>query len=105
MKAKDYFDKYGAEMYAEWLMIAEPGKLGPMGQEFLKEFSIETQELAKKRGVKRIGALKAVVLDQNEKWNALCRIFHQQYGECPLVENGWRNLIRAQCPELFQIKM
>lgn len=105
MKAKDYFDKYGAEMYAECLMIPEPGKLGPMGQEFLKEFSRETQELSKKRNVGKIDALRAVVLEQNDKWNALCRIFHQKYGECPLAENGWRNLIQAQCPELFKTKI
>lgn len=103
MKAKEYFEKYGADIYAECAMIANPNKIGPVMQKFLTEFSMETRKIYEARHGKRIGALKAVVLDQNEKWNAMCRIFQTQYGGVsPLKENGWRDLVKMKAPELFK---
>lgn len=103
MKAKEYFEKYGADIYAECLMIANPNKIGPVMQKFLTEFSMETHKIYEARHGKRIGALKAVVLDQNEKWNAMCRMFQAQYGGVsPLKENGWRDLVKMKAPELFK---
>lgn len=102
MKAKEYFEKYGADIYAESLTLRSSDKIGPSLQKMLAEFSAETKEIFTKRHGRRPGALKAVVLDQNEKWNALCRIFVQTYGESPLREDGWKNLVRAQTPELFR---
>lgn len=102
MKAKEYFEKYGSDIYAECMAIGDPTKIGPVMQRFLMEFSAETQTIYRNRHAQRVGALKAVVLDQNEKWNAMCRLYQAKYGNSPLKENGWRELVKLRAPELFK---
>lgn len=101
MKAIEYFEKYGADIYAEFLTPQSLDKIGPTLQKLLTDFSAETTEILEKRHGKRPGALKAVVLDQNEKWNALCRIFMKKYGESPIKEDGWKNLVEVQNAQII----
>lgn len=81
MKAKEYYEKYG-----ERLMQPNDSAALP---ELVNELLTETQDLIKNRKIRSDRAFVAVINQQNDKWNAIARMFPKEV----LVYNGFKKLM------------
>lgn len=92
MKAKDYFEKYDAQVWAE---AHAPGidTNGPTAQMFI-EFVAETKQIIEKRHAQTDSAALAVIDEQNQKWNAVSNMFEKKYGESPIHRNGFETALK-----------
>lgn len=57
----------------------------------------EIREIAEKRNIKTNRALKAILLEQNQKWKAICKIVNKE--KLILRENGFLELLQAEVPD------
>lgn len=69
--------------------------------EIFIEFSGEVVKLYNDRHGNSLEALRSIVLEQNQKWNALSRIFEKHNGVSPLKEDGFKNYWTNKFPELI----
>lgn len=95
MKAKEYFDNYGPT-----IMLTKEEESNKHLYGLLLDMSTEVLEIAKKRSAKKNEAFAAILKEQNEKWNAVGRLFTKTYGNNPLAENGFRDFWINRLPEL-----
>lgn len=79
MKAKDYFAKYGPSIWSEKVLAS--GLCS--ADEMFKEMTAEISTLAEKRHAKEPASINKIVLEINDKWNAVCRLYEKKYGELP----------------------
>lgn len=94
MKAKEYFEKYEQGLIEE----AKKSETIPDGA-FAKlyiEMYKEMQDLINTRHVRFDRALKAVISEQNDKWNAIERLFIKKYGKSPIKHNGFLNACKEE---------
>ena len=87
MNAKEYFEKYGEDIWEE----AHDPKIrrdGPMAKMFIA-FSVEVKEIIKERNVKTDDGLMGIIRSQNQKWNAVVNLFVKQYGVSPIKRDGF----------------
>jgi hypothetical protein len=62
------------------------------------------KELLKIRKAVRSEATVAVILEQNQKWNAVRRIFREKTGqECPMAMDGFKKGWVSMMPEIAGI--
>lgn len=98
MKAAEYFDKYQGRIFP---MIE--GELTEEQTDIIldlfREFAEEVVTLCESRLVKTNESIVSVLKEQNQKWNALCRIFVKQCGISPIKEDGLIVFYRLQIPE------
>lgn len=95
MKAKEYFKNYGP------LIILTQGEESDKHLKgLLLDMNTETLEVLKARGVKKNEAAVAVLKEQNDKWNAIGRLFKKTYGYNPLAEDGFKDFWINRQPEL-----
>ena len=80
MKAKDYFKKYEAR-------LVNTDTAHDAACELIQEFAHECSEMMKTRNAKSEKAVRAIIEELNNKWNALAGMFD---GEV-LKRNGWRD--------------
>ena len=85
MKAQEYFDKFGEDIYKEATDTAGTGALTGM----LKAMLQECIDIAQKRNIRRFIGLEGVIKEQNDKWNAFSRIFNEHYGEEIIRKDGF----------------
>lgn len=106
MKAKDYYDKYRPRVYevegglshklASGKEVTVPPTKEAMAQvsnDIIEDFLNESAEIAKRRKIFQPHALKGLIEEFNDKWNAFCRLFERDYGESPFAHNGFRELL------------
>lgn len=79
MKAKDYFAKYGPSIWSEKVLAS--GLCS--ADEMFKEMTAEISTLAEKRHVIASAGINKIILEINDKWNAVCRLYEKKYGERP----------------------
>ena len=97
MKAKDYYEQYGAAVLAESYHECKYEELTKLVNAFNKEMLtiIADRKIQSDRGA------VAVIKEQNAKWNALIAIFEKKHeGVTPLKRNGFLEFMKAQIPEL-----
>lgn len=70
MKAKEYIAKYREAFESE-----DIERIKEAATDMYVEFSHESADMSKSRGVKRNSALVAVLEEQNNIWNAVVRAF------------------------------
>lgn len=104
MKAKDYFVKYEASILEEYRSLIAGGE--PKAQAvytLFLEMSNEASDLMEKRKCKRAEAVRGVLQEINQKWNAVNTIFEKRYKITPLVRNGflntWADLLKQKAKE------
>lgn len=71
MKAIDYFHKYEAKI----ILAADEHEVNLIALDIWKDMSTEVLEIGKARNAKANGTLIAIMKEQNQKWNALSRMF------------------------------
>jgi len=99
MNAKAYFDKYTP------LIDAATAKetLDQLAVDIYLEISNEATTIVKSRKIdtnRNPRAIIAVMEEQNQKWNALGRLFHKHFGDSFLKENGFIKSWIARMPEI-----
>ena len=99
MKAKDYFDKYHQQIWEEANAMMTGTNVvltdGPMAQMFI-EFATEMKDIIKLRNAKTDNAVLAIIAEQNQKWNAVVRLFEKKYGQSPIKRNGFGDGFKKQ---------
>lgn len=95
MKAKEYFDNYGP-----MIMFTNEKESDKHLKGLLLDMNTEALELIKKRGAKKNEAAAAILKEQNDKWNAVGRLFKKTYGYDPLAEDGFKDFWINRQPEL-----
>jgi hypothetical protein len=98
MKAIDYFNEYGDAVLRESIAGDEKDAISSLFRAFVREM----KEIIYTKGVQTNRAVAAVVKEQNQKWNALCRLYEKKYGEdlTPIKYNGFMNAIKDAIPEI-----
>lgn len=94
MKAKEYYEQIMAKnpQTAEEMAIAVGDVVIGLNR--------EAAELVKKRNAKRNDAVRAVIREQNNKWNAIVGLFEKKQGISPIRRNAYLDAWVKQIPEL-----
>lgn len=94
MKAKEYFEKFGEDV---WKEAQEPEfrNDGSFAKIYIAFFS-EMKQLMETRNVKLDRAIPRLIDEQNQKWNAVCNLFEKKYGVSPLQRDGFRTAVNRQ---------
>lgn len=95
MKAVQYFEKYREQI----IDTDEKKAVEAIGQ-LVYDLSMEAKEMIRSRHVKTNSGAVAVILELNQKYNAVCRLFQKNYGTSPLLQNGFLTYWAKQIPEL-----
>lgn len=103
MKAKEYYEKYCGDLVAEWRLYPLEGETLSLTV-LITEFIKETVEIMRIRKCVKLDATQAVVLEQNDKWNAIVRIFDKKAEESPLKRDGFLHYAEKNLPQLFPDK-
>lgn len=85
MKAKDYYEKYSPQVFAEGANVVT------VIRKMFMEMSEEGKTIMVQRKCKADDAVLAVIKEQNEKWNAISRLFTKHHNQTPLARNGFMN--------------
>ena len=101
MKAKEYFEKYGAQL----VLDENTHKIERMNAiiALFLELCCEAETIGEQRKVKRIEAVVSIVKEMNDKWNTVGDLCKKHYGVDPLVENGFKEFVLDQTPELRMV--
>lgn len=87
MKAKEYFEKYNDAIVVEWNQgLSDTIKI------LVSDLAVEIQNLWKSRNTSSKSATIAVIMETNQKWNAICRLFEKKYGRSPLKPNAFKEI-------------
>ena len=101
MKAKEYFEKYGQDIWQEW-QDPEVHRDGPMAKLYI-EMSSELKNILDARHVNSDRGMLGVLREQNQKWNAIRNLLEKKYGKTPIQRNGfyfaWKDEMKL--PDLY----
>lgn len=86
MKAIQYFEQYKTR-----LMSSDKKESNSTIEELFLKYSDEVIEIAKKRRVISDKSFLAIINEQNQKWNALCRLLEREYQVSVLKKDGFKN--------------
>lgn len=95
MKAKEYYI-----LVKEGIETGTATELKKAVDEMFLGMNREVQELQKKRNVQFDRGIFPIIKEMNDKWNAVVNLIEKDYGESPIVRNGFRNFWVAKIPEL-----
>lgn len=87
MKAKEYFAKYEEEIMKEATQT-EVLTDGNMAKLYIEMFS-EMKTIIEIRHIQNDNSLMSLIREQNDKWNAIERLFIKKYGVSPIAHNGF----------------
>ena len=87
MRAKEYFEKYDKSIIEEAIQ-PEVKKNGPIAQLYIEMFS-EMKTIIEIRHIQNDNSLMALIREQNDKWNAIERLFIKKYKLSPITHNGF----------------
>lgn len=99
MKAKEYYEKYAAE-----LLSGDYDTVKQAEEKLTIEFMDEVSAISEKRKVSRPEALVDIIKELNQKWNALRSLFIKLDRKPVLAENGFRDLIQDQIDKLLELQ-
>lgn len=96
MKAKEYFERdknilieAGQEETKEKRVLA----LKRYAANIVRDFRDETVVIFDSRKARSDKAILSIIHEQNQKWNALVKLFEGAYGFSPIRRNGFRNYV------------
>lgn len=94
MKAKEYY---------ELIMAKNPQTADEMANavgDVVDGLNKEAKEIIKKRNIRRNDAVRAVIREQNNKWNAIAGLFEKKQGISPIRRNAYLDAWVKEIPEL-----
>ena len=94
MKAKEYYEQ---------IMAKNPQTADEMANavgDVVDSLNKEAKEIIKKRNIRRDDAVRAVIREQNNKWNAIVGLFEKKQGISPIRRNAFLDAWVKQMPEL-----
>lgn len=97
MKAKEYFEKYGSDIMNEGFRGEVSGD-GFMAKLYMEMFH-ELKEMIDRRHIQKDDSFMALVEEQNDKWNAIERLFIKKYGVSPIAHNGFMAGVKTELNE------
>lgn len=98
MKAKDYYEKYVHGIFQGQMAADAIDDMYTM----FKEFCTEAIDLCRTRHAIKDAAVAAVIREQNQKWNALERIFEEKHGFSPIKHDAFSEFWIKNTPQLQQ---
>lgn len=94
MKAKEYYEQ---------IMSKNPQTADEMANaigDVVDGLNKEAKDIIKQRKVRRNDAVRAVVRELNDKWNAIVGLFEKKQGKSPIRRNAFWDAWVHQMPEL-----
>lgn len=94
MKAKEYYEQIIAKnpQTADEMANAVGEVVGALNQ--------EAKDIMVKRKVRRNDAVRAVIRELNDKWNAIVGLFEKKEGKSPIRRNAFWDAWVKEIPEL-----
>lgn len=99
MKAKEYYEKYAAELLSE-----DRDTVKKAAEDLTRDFMDEVRKISEQRKVSRPESLVDIIKELNQKWNALCSLFIKLDRKPVLVENGFRDIMQDQIDKLIALQ-
>jgi len=99
MKAKEYYEKYAAELLSE-----DHDTVKQAGDKLTREFMDEVSAISEKRKVSRPESLVDIIKELNQKWNALGSLFIKRDRRPVLAENGFMEIMQDQITKLLELQ-
>lgn len=97
MKAKEYYEKYGAEIMNNLNNEKGVGNILSM----INDFTVESADIADIRKTTKNECVASIIKEQNQKWNALVHIFQRKHdGASPIQIDGFKKYWLHQIPEM-----
>ena len=94
MKAKEYYAKYRGRISSPDDKVSLHGIA-----DLVFDLSMELKSLLEKRNIRTNRAAASVVVELNDKYNAVCRMFEKDYPVSPIKQDGFMTYWRRQIPE------
>ena len=96
MKALEYYNKYGPEFFN----LKDKDEIDDIVLSLIREFNQEIVSLCEIRKVETNAGMAGIILELNQKWNALITLFVKGYGLSPIVTDGYKRFWLLQSPDL-----
>ena len=96
MKAVEYYNKYGPKFFN----LKDKDEIDGIALSLIREFNQEIVSLCEIRKVETNMGMAGVILELNQKWNALITLFVKGYGLSPIVKDGYKHFWLSQNPDL-----
>lgn len=94
MKAKEYYER---------IMVNNPQTANEMVNaigDVIDSLNQEAKDIIAKRKVRHNDAVRAVIRELNDKWNAIVALFEKKQGKSPIHRNAFWDAWVKQIPEL-----
>ena len=98
MKAREYYNKYAIGLMNE--TFKNPDERTVLW-DVIFSFLNDTSDLIKARHCVKPEAVRAIITEQNNKWNTLCALFIKNGWRCPLKKDGFLEYSKTKLPEIF----
>lgn len=99
MKGKDYAKKYLPLVKAR---VNSEEELLEIAKDIVEDFQNDLVRTIEARKISNLESAARAVLEVNDKWNALVKIFVRELGASPIKKDGFRNIKVMQTPELAE---
>ena len=97
MKATDYYNKYQERLDP---LTATEVELNAAVKELFFEFGKEVEVISNTRHSKDDKVTISILREQNQKWNALCRLLEKRWGCSVILPDGFKNFWVHEMPGL-----
>lgn len=96
MKAVEYYNKYGPKIFS----LKDKDDIDGEVLSLLREFNQEIVSLCETRKVETNVGMAGVILELNQKWNALANLFIAGYRLSPILQDGYKRFWMLQTPDM-----
>ena len=100
MKAKEYYNTYGLNLLKE--QDARPDGGDFVQARLLRDLFAECTFINAMRNGRTEAAMMAIYREQNDKWNAIIRLFEKDGHVSPLIWNNFMTKAKELYPEKFE---
>lgn len=90
MKAKEYFDKYGKELYNQLVENPIVG-VNDIIKKIINDFLTDAELIIEQRKIKKGESVDAVINELNQKWNVFVNMFEKEYQTSVLARDGFKH--------------
>lgn len=98
MKAKEYYEKYKDGLASE-----DRDTYLPAAHGLLSDLFLEAEEISRVRHVKFDRGAIPILREQNDKYKAIVRMFHKEFGYSPLKPDGFELVLEEKFPGVVKL--
>lgn len=95
MKAKELYAKYKSG-----ILSSDDQTSVQAVCDLIRDLSLEMKEIVSRRHIRHDSGAVAVILELNDKYNAICGLFEKEMGMSPIKRNGFLQYWERQIPAL-----